>query len=133
MSWHSAVRADEGNCVFAPSWLRVFEAAVGPLLCHFKENKDQLRKRVASRCISDRNRIYFFFSLLLLFFTSLSQLALYASVRHHTKCNAAPTRRQAIYKPTIWPERLSGKTEGEERCERAAMDRDSGGERGRTQ
>lgn len=109
--------------MFALSWLRVFEAAVGPLLCHFKENK-------ASRCISDRNTFFFF---IIIFFTSVSQLALYASVRHHTKCNAAPTRRQAIYKPTIWPERLSGKTEGEERCERVAMDRDSGGERGRTQ
>lgn len=63
----------------------------------------------------------------------MSQLALHARVRHHTKCDAAPTRHRAIYKPPNWPESQSGRQKGEGRCERAAMDRDSGGKRGRTQ
>lgn len=102
--------------MFAPSWLRVFEAAVGPLLRHFKENKDQLRRRTASQTATERNKKCFL-SLFLFYFFYIcvtASFARYASVRHHTKCDAAPTRRQAIYKPPNWPESQSGRQKAKE-------------------
>lgn len=48
----------------------------------------------------------------LYFPTLVSQLALHANVHRHSKCDAAPTPRPAIYKPPNRPERQSGRQKG---------------------